>query len=130
MHGPSAERKLKVLVVDADERTRESLAGLLGIGQRCIVVGSASDPAHALALVAESTPDVVIVDPRLPEVDGGRAFIGRLRELAPSVRVLVMAWSDRLEDESIASTADALVRKTFRPRELLDAVLAAGRPAS
>lgn len=123
-------RPLRVLVVDADERVRESLVGLLAIGRRCIVVGSASHPESALSMIAAEPPDVVVVDPRLPEVDAGRAFIVRARELAPSVRVLVMSWSDSLGHDSIISGADAFVRKTFRPRELIDAVLAAARSAA
>jgi DNA-binding NarL/FixJ family response regulator len=123
-------RPLRVLVVDADERVRESLVGLLAIGRRCIVVGSASHPESALSLISAEPPDVVVVDPRLPEVDAGRAFIARARELAPSVRVLVMSWSDSLGHDSIVSGADGFVRKTFRPRELIDAVLAAGRGAA
>ena len=66
-------RPLRVLVVDADDRVRESLAGLLAIGDRVLVVGSAGQAATALALVREHRPDVVVVDPRLPEVDGGLA---------------------------------------------------------
>jgi DNA-binding NarL/FixJ family response regulator len=121
-------RPLKVVVVDADERVRESLAGLLGIGRRCVVVGSAGRPDSALELIAADPPDVIVVDPRLPEVDAGQAFIARARELAPSVRVLVMSWSDVLEHDAIVGGADAFIRKTFRPRELVDAVCAAGRP--
>jgi DNA-binding NarL/FixJ family response regulator len=124
-------RPLRVLVVDADERVRESLARLLGIGRRCIVVGTAGRPETALELIAADPPDVIVLDPRLPEVDSGQAFIARARELSPSVRVLVMGWSDALEHDAIAEGADAFLRKTFRPRELLDAVCAAGgRPTN
>jgi DNA-binding NarL/FixJ family response regulator len=118
---------LRVLVVDADPRTRESLSGVLGIGRRCTVVGSTGDPAEALALCRELDPDVVVVDPRLPDIDRGRALIARLREQCPGVRVLVMAWSDSLEPGALPDGADAYVRKTFRPRELIDGVLAARR---
>jgi two-component system, NarL family, response regulator DevR len=120
-------RPLRVVVVDADERTRESLAGLLAIGRKCIVVGSASHVLQALALVGELVPDVIVVDPRLPEIDGGRAFIAQARALSPQVRVLVMGWSGDIEHDLPAGSADGYVRKTFRPRELLDAVLAAAQ---
>jgi DNA-binding NarL/FixJ family response regulator len=125
MTDPHPGPPLRVLVVDADDRTRESLAGLLGIGERCIVVGTAGHPLEALDLLAEFAPDVIVVDPRLPEVDGGRAFIARVRELSPATRVLVMAWSDTLEQDGLVNGADAFVRKTFRPRELVEAVVAA-----
>jgi DNA-binding NarL/FixJ family response regulator len=117
----------RVLVVDADARTRESLTGLLGIGRRVAVVGSAGDPARALELAAALEPDVVVVDPRLPEVAVGRTFIARLRELQPDCRVLVMSGSSGSSDGSLPLDADAYVRKTFRVHELVDAVLACDR---
>jgi DNA-binding NarL/FixJ family response regulator len=118
---------LRVLVVDSDERVRDSLAGLLCIGERCAVVGSAADAEEALAIVATSPLDAVILDPRLAQPDGGRALIAQLRQAAPSVRVIVMSWSDGGEAAALAAGADAFIRKTFRARELVDAVLAAGR---
>lgn len=119
---------LRVLVVDADDRVRESLSGLLAIGDRVTVVGSAGHPSAALELAVSTHPDVVIVDPRLPEVDGGLAFIARLRSTAPEVRILAMSWSDTLEHAALDGGADGFVRKTFRPAELVAAIVAAARP--
>jgi DNA-binding NarL/FixJ family response regulator len=118
---------LRVLVVDADDRVRESLSGLLAIGDRVLVVGSAGQASLALELAVSTRPDVVIVDPRLPEVDGGIAFISRLRATAPDVRILAMSWSDALEHAAVTGGADGFVRKTFRPTELVAAIVAAGR---
>jgi DNA-binding NarL/FixJ family response regulator len=118
---------IRVLVVDADDRVRESLGGLLGIGQRCVVVGTAGRPDAALELAASMRPDVVVIDPRLPEVDGGIALIMRLRELVPGVRVLVMGWSESLEHLELARQADVFIRKTFRAAGLVEAVAAAYR---
>jgi DNA-binding NarL/FixJ family response regulator len=67
----AAPAALRVLLVDPDDRVRESLAGLLRIGQRCLVVGSAGTADAALRLAQDATPDVVVVDPRLPGVDTG-----------------------------------------------------------
>ena len=124
---PDVAPPLKVLVVDADERIRDSLAGLLGIGRRCVVVGSASDPAHGLEIARETEPDVVVVDPRLPELEAGRAFIEQLHALSPGIRVLALHRSEAEEADDAGCGADAAIRKTFRPRELVDAVVAAGR---
>ena len=88
---PRSADPLRVLVVDADDRVRESLTGLLAIGGRLSVVGGAGLPGPALDLAIATHPDVVIVDPRLPDVDAGTAFIGRLRELVPDTRVLAMS---------------------------------------
>lgn len=123
-----ADGVLRVLVVDADDRVRESLAGLLSIGGRVAVVGSVGHAGAALDLVVEARPDVVIVDPRLPEVDGGIAFISSLREIAPAVRILAMSWSDTLEHAALSGGADGFVRKTFRSNELVTAIIATSRP--
>jgi DNA-binding NarL/FixJ family response regulator len=124
---PRYDGPLRVLVVDADDRVRESLTGLLAIGGRCMVVASAGQVGPALDLAIDHQPDVVIVDPRLPEVDGGIALIARLRVVLPGVRILAMGWSDTLEAGVLESGADGFVRKTFRPSELVAAVLTAGR---
>ena len=123
--GPRSDGLLRVLVVDSDDRVRESLTGLLAIGDRVLVVGSAGQATAALDLVVAERPDVVIVDPRLPEIDGGVAFIRELRARMPGVRILAMSWSDALEHAAMDGGADGFVRKTFRPTELLAAIDAA-----
>src|SRR4051812_37917247 len=119
----AAADPLRVLLVDPDDRVRESLARLLCIGQRCVVIGTAGTADGAVMLAADTAPDVVVLDPRLPGTDGS-AFVAQLRIAAPNARVLVLSWSDSA-DQAIG--ADAYVRKTFRPHELIDAVVAATR---
>src|SRR2546422_293525 len=119
----AAPAPLRVMLVDTDERVRESLAGLLRIGQRCLVVGSAGTADAALRLARETAPDVVVVDPRLPGTDGA-ALIAGIREAAPTARVLVLIWSDTGGE---AWGADAYLRKTFRSHELIDAVVSTAR---
>src|SRR5918993_201522 len=125
-----SDGRLRVLVVDADDRVRESLTGLLAIGDQVIVVGSSGLAGPALDLAAECEPDIVIVDPRLPEVEGGLTFIAAVRSACPDARILAMSWSDALESAALGGGAHAFVRKTFRPAELIAAILAAARPAS
>jgi DNA-binding NarL/FixJ family response regulator len=127
MHpAPQPAAPLRALVVDADDRVRESLAGLLCIGDRVVVVGSAGNPTAALDLVLAAEPDVVILDPRLPEVQSGLVLIDRLRAIAPNVRIIVMGSSDAGDHVALAGRADGFVRKTFRPSELIRAVVTAG----
>ena len=124
-----SDGRLRIVLVDADDRVRESLTGLLAIGDQVLVVGSAGLAGPALDLAAECHPDVVVVDPRLPEVEGGLGFIAGLRARCPEVRILAMSWSDTLERAALDGGADAFLRKTFRPTELVAAILAAGRTA-
>jgi DNA-binding NarL/FixJ family response regulator len=119
---PIAPQPPTVLVVDADDRTRESMVGILGIRHRFRVVGSAGYIAEALSLVETHHPDVVIVDPRLPEVSGGVALIRRIRAMDPRVRILAVGWSPDLEHDMFAAGADGFERKTYRPDDLAAAV--------
>jgi DNA-binding NarL/FixJ family response regulator len=122
----AAPAPLRVLLVDPDDRVRESLAGLLRIGHRCLVVGTAGTADEAVRVAAESTPDVVVVDPRLPGPDRGPDFIARIRQAAPSSRILVLVWPETADE---GWGADAYARKTFRSHELIDAVVATSRPS-
>lgn len=121
------ERPIRVLVVDADERVRESLCGLLAIGDRIDIIGGAESPGAAIERVSADHPDVVIVDPRLPGVDQGLDFLRRLRAADPTVRILAMCSADTLDDAGVRATADGCVRKTFRPAEVIAAIVATDR---
>ena len=123
-----AQTALRILVVDPDDRIRESLSRLLPIGGHCVVIGSAGGAEDAVAIAATMRPDVVLLDPRLPAMDGGRAIIGCLREAVPGVRVLVLSRADAADGAPRTDGADAYIKKTFRSHELIDAVVAAARP--
>ncbi len=87
---------LRLLIVDADRRVRSSLAGLLDLAELVEVVGSVGHARAALDACEERRPDAVVVDPRLPELPDGIAFIRGLRADRPEVRVVVVAWSPGL----------------------------------
>ena len=127
MHDPAPDgvSPLRVLVVDADERVRASLTGLLSIGDRLVVVGAAGEARAALDLVASTQPDVVVVDPRLPELARGRAFVSRVRRAVPGVCVVALCLTDPTDAAYVDCQADGVVRKTFRPAELVEAIVAA-----
>jgi DNA-binding NarL/FixJ family response regulator len=96
---PAAEpppAPLRLLVVDADRRVRSSLTGLLDLAEQVQVVASAGHARAALDACEAERPDAVIVDPRLPELPDGIAFIRGLRAERPGVRVVVVAWSTSL----------------------------------
>ena len=122
-----SDQPLRVLVVDADDRVRESLTGCSRSAAAWSSSGAPGRPARPSTSCATAAPDVVIVDPRLPEVDAGLAFITRLRAVAPGVRILAMSWSDTLEHTTLDGGADGFVRKTFRPTDLVAAIMATRR---
>jgi DNA-binding NarL/FixJ family response regulator len=118
---------LRVLVVDADDRIRESLARLLPIGGRCLVVGSAAGTVSALDLAISMSPEVVVIDSRIPDLTADHSFVARLRTVVPGVRIVILTWSEAEEATTRLPGADAYIRKTFRPQELIDAVVNAAR---
>ena len=124
----AAQAPLRVLVVDPDDRIRESLARLLPIGGRCLVVGSAGDGGRAVDLAGDMSPDVIILDCRLPGDLGGN-LVARLRAVTPASRIVVLNWTEADRPTPGLDGADAYIRKTFRPHELIDAVVAAARPS-
>ena len=85
---------VRVVLIDADDRVRESLCGLLCIGDRLEVVGSTGELGQAVDLVRATQPDVVLIDPRLTDVDDGVSFIERIRAAAPGVHVLVLTAAE------------------------------------
>jgi DNA-binding NarL/FixJ family response regulator len=114
---------LRLVVVDADDRVRETLTRLLEIGDRVEIVGAAGDAGLALEIVEATAPDVVVVDPRLPEIESGLVFIRRLRVVAPALRIVAMGGADTPQLDDLTSAADCVCRKTFRAGDLLTAIL-------
>ncbi len=86
-----------------------------------------ASPAEGLDVVLATHPDIVVIDPRLPELDGGMSLIQRVRAAAPRVRILVIGAAN-LEGTDLQRAADGFVRKTFRPSDLVAAVVAAAIP--
>lgn len=124
---PAPTETLRIVLVDPDDLVRESLTGLLGIGRRLQVVGAAGETGQALRLVRSLQPDVVVVDPRLPELEHGLEFIEQARRLAPGVAVLVIGSPDVVERVAVNGVVDGCVRKTFKPGDLTAAILACRR---
>ena len=123
MRSEAPLKHLRVLVVDPDRRVRQSLSGLIGcLGRHIEVVGTAADTSSALELADSQSPQMVLLDPRLPDVDAGLALVAELRRRSPELRIIVMGWADSLEYPAIARGADGFIGKEAGPNEFLDAI--------
>lgn len=98
---------VSVLLADDQRLVRESLATLLGLLGGIELVATASDGEEAVALAAEHHPQVVLMDLRMPRVDGIEAT-QRLREDQPGVRVI--ALTTYADDESVLAALRAGAR--------------------
>mgnify|MGYP000512919422 CR=1 FL=1 len=117
--------RIRVLVVEDSDVYRDSLVFLLGIRDDVEVVAAVPDGAAALRAAREHAPDVVVLDYRLPDVDGATVAA----ELAEGMAVVFLSASAGREEYDAASSAGAaLVRKDEGLDALVDAVRrAAGR---
>jgi len=122
---PSAPR---VVIVDADRRVQQSLANLLGLHGDLAVVGRAGDVRAALEEVERTRPDVVLVDPRLPDVEAGVALITGLARAWPSLRIVLTGWGDTEGHASLNATPTSYVSKGGSPEQFVDAIVDACCP--
>jgi DNA-binding NarL/FixJ family response regulator len=122
---------VRVLLVDDQALFREALATLLGVRTDIDVVGEAGNGDEALARAAELNPDVVLMDLRMPVLDG-IAATRRMRVEQPQVRVIALTTFDDDEEVFAALRAGAVgyLLKDVSSARLVEAVLAAARDES
>jgi DNA-binding NarL/FixJ family response regulator len=118
----------RVLVVDDHPVVRGGLVAWLAAQPDLDVVGEAADGLEALAQVAATAPDVVLMDLRMPRMDGVTA-IEKLAASHPGVRVLVLTTYDTDADivRAVAAGATGYLLKDAPLPQLADAVRAAAR---
>ncbi|QKV72424.1 response regulator transcription factor [Amycolatopsis sp. Hca4] len=122
---------VRVLLVDDQALFREALATLLATHDGIDVVGEAGNGDEALREAASLAPDVVLMDLRMPVLDGVAAT-RRLRVEHPGVRVIALTTFDDDEDVFAALRAGAVgyLLKDVSSARLVEAVLAAARGES
>ncbi|MFC0532748.1 response regulator transcription factor [Phytohabitans kaempferiae] len=127
----AGEGPIKVLIVDDDALVRAGLAMILGGAPDVAVVGEAADGAEVAAAVRSSAPDVVLMDIRMPRVDGLAATEAlRRRPESPEVIVLTTFHADEYVLRALRAGASGFLLKDTPPAEILRAVrrVAVGEP--
>lgn len=124
-------KAIRVLLVDDDPLVRAGLSLMMGGADDIEIVGEAADGGEVEALVDRTRPDVVLMDIRMPTVDG-LAATERLRgrEDAPQVVVLTTFHADEQVLRALRAGAAGFVLKDTPPADIVDAVrrVAAGDP--
>lgn len=114
---------IRVVVVDDEELMRAGLVELLTVDSEIEIVGQASNGREAVDLACRLVPDVVLMDVRMPVLDGVAATAELVRR-APGCRVLVLTTFE--QDEyvfgALRAGASGFLLKRSRPEELIAGV--------
>ena len=126
MTAPGPTAPLRVLIVDDQALVRAGFASILQREDDVDVVGEAADGVQALEAVARTRPDVVLMDVRMPRMDG-IAATRLLRSRHPAVKVVVLTTYDLDEYllDALRAGASGFLLKDVRAEQLPGAVRAA-----
>jgi DNA-binding NarL/FixJ family response regulator len=127
----SPRQPIRVVIVDDDPLVRSGLAMILGGSPTLEVVGQAPDGLAGLEVVEHHRPDVVLIDIRMPLMDGIEATTALVaRDDPPKVIVLTTFDADDYVLRALAAGASGFLLKDTAPEAIVDAVhkVAAGEP--
>jgi DNA-binding NarL/FixJ family response regulator len=114
---------IRVVIADDHAVVRQGLRTFLDLQEDVEVVAEAADGAEAVAAAVEHSPDVVLIDVVMPNVDGIEA-IRELRERVPTARAIVL--SSFIDDEklfpAVRAGAAGYLLKDVQPQELVQAI--------
>ena len=124
---PTSNRVVRVLLVDDDPTVRLALRQAIGREPRLAVAAEAAGAEDALALVDSATPDVVVVDADMPQVDGLTATL-RIRAAHPDLPVIVLGTrsDDDLALLALRAGATGFLGKDVPPEAIARAVCSVG----
>jgi DNA-binding NarL/FixJ family response regulator len=120
---------VRVLLADDNAVLRMGMASLLASDDRITLVAEAENGREAVELADRHRPDVVVLDVRMPEMDG----VAAAARMPEGTRILMLTYSDEPEviRTALASGAHGyLVHGSHTPEEILNAVLSAARGMS
>ena len=123
-------RPIRVVIVDDDALVRGGLSMLLGGAAGIEVVGEAADGSEVLAAIDRHRPDVVLLDLRMPKLDGiGALALLKQQPSPPAVVVLTTFDTDDHLLQALRSGAAGFLVKDTPPADIVRAIelVAAGR---
>ena len=122
----SRSPSVRLLVVDDQALMRDGLASLLSLEQGITVVGTASNGEEAVRQVITLEPDVILMDVRMPVIDGLAATV-QIRRDFPNTLILMLTTfdDDALVSAALQAGANGYLLKDLPPADLAKAIRAA-----
>ncbi len=111
-------KALHVLIVDDQQRARQSLRALLATKFQPIEVHEATNGVEAVKSVEDWLPDIVLMDVRMPELDGIEAT-RLIKKQKPCLKVIVLSMYAEYKADALAAGADGFITKGEPPERLL-----------
>lgn len=115
------EKMTRLVIADDSPHARHGQRAVLATQPGIEVVGEAADGAEALRLVQTIQPDGVILDVRMPGMDGLQAT-RLIKRRWPEIKVIVLSLYAYYREEALATGADAFLVKGCPVEELLGAI--------
>ena len=112
---------MRILIADDQKRTRQSLKALLSTSLPETEIWEAANGVEALRLAEDMHPQLVVMDIRMPEIDGLDATRG-IKSRWPEIKVLALSMYSGHQEEARAAGADLFVTKGESPERLLCAI--------
>ncbi len=117
----SAEHCIRVLIVDDQQLARKGLRALLAIWPKVHVVGEAGNGREAVLLTETMYPDIVLMDVRMPVMDG-IAATWFIKHQWPAIRVIVLTLYGNHRNDALCAGADAFLIKGCATEDLVTAI--------
>lgn len=114
--------RCQVLIADDSKRARSGLRALLALHREIELVGEAVDGRDAVRMVGRCRPDVVLMDARMPQMNGLEAA-RQIKERWPEVRVIVVSMYASYRAAALAAGAEGFLVKGCAVEELVSTVL-------
>ena len=119
----TATTPIRVLLVDDQNLVRQGVRSLLGLAEGIEVVGEAADGKHAMEVIPQLNPDVVLMDMRMPVMSGLEALqaLARLGTLPPTI-ILTTFDDDQLVLAGLKAGAKGYLLKDVSLQQLVGAI--------